>query len=148
MKKTVLSLITLAALSLAPMRAAAHCEIPCGIYTDEMRIHMIVEHAATIEKSMKAISGGEANANQLSRWVANKEKHATEVQHIVTQYFMTQRIKPDAKDYAKKLSLLHHLLIDAMKCKQTTDVAHVQSLRKNLDAFAHLYFGKHVGPAH
>jgi hypothetical protein len=24
--------------------AAAHCEIPCGIYDDEMRVNMIAEH--------------------------------------------------------------------------------------------------------
>ncbi len=28
--------------------AAAHCEIPCGIYDDEMRINMIAEHITTI----------------------------------------------------------------------------------------------------
>ena len=31
----------------------------------------------------------------------NKEEHANQLQHIVTQYFMTQRIKPvDQKDEA------------------------------------------------
>ncbi|MDY6953871.1 MAG: superoxide dismutase [Ni], partial [Thermodesulfobacteriota bacterium] len=35
--------------------ASAHCEIPCGIYDDQMRIDMIAEHITTIEKSMKQI---------------------------------------------------------------------------------------------
>ena len=30
----------------------SHCEIPCGIYNDKMRIDMIKEHITTIEKSM------------------------------------------------------------------------------------------------
>ena len=75
-----------------------HCEIPCGIYDDEMRIKMMAEHITTLEKSMKeimALSKAPAiNYNQIVRWVMNKETHATEFQGIVTQYFMTQRIRP------------------------------------------------------
>jgi nickel superoxide dismutase len=125
--------------------AAAHCEIPCGIYDDEMRVNMIAEHITTIEKSMKKIlelSGQKAvNYNQLIRWISNKDHHADELQHIVTQYFMTQRIKLDTKDYTKKLSVLHKMLIYAMKCKQTTDLSHISTLRSLLKEFRGLYFG-------
>ena len=30
--------------------AHSHCEIPCGIYHDHMRIELLNEHVATIEK--------------------------------------------------------------------------------------------------
>ena len=126
--------------------AVAHCEIPCGIYDDALRVKQIAEHAGTIEKSMKQIlelsKGNSINYNQLVRWVTNKEAHANEIQHIVSQYFMTQRIKPDAKQYAEKLALLHKMLVYAMKCKQTTDVENVNKLRSSLKAFEVLYFGK------
>jgi nickel superoxide dismutase len=125
--------------------ANAHCEIPCGIYDDQLRAQLIAEHATTIEKSMKLIAelskADPANYNQIVRWISNKEKHATEVQHIVTQYFMTQRIKPDQKKYSEKLIALHKMLIAAMKCKQTTDLSHVEALRKHLKEFEALYFG-------
>ena len=125
--------------------ASAHCEIPCGIYDDQMRIDMIAEHITTIEKSMKQIVelGGQkpTNHNQISRWVMNKEHHANELQHIVTQYFMIQRIKLDTKQYSEKLTLLHKLLVYAMKCKQTTDLSHVATLRSVLKEFQGLYFG-------
>jgi nickel superoxide dismutase len=125
--------------------AAAHCEIPCGIYDDEMRINLIAEHITTIEKSMKQITGladqKPTNHNQISRWVMNKEHHANELQHIVTQYFMTQRIKSDTKKYSEKLILLHKLLVYAMKCKQTTDLSHIATLRSILKEFQDLYFG-------
>ena len=120
----------------------SHCEIPCGIYDDEVRMSLIEEHAATIEKSMNQIveleKGG--NANQLVRWVTNKEAHANELQHIVTQYFMTQRIKFDTPDYDKKLAALHEMLVYAMKCKQTTDVKNVEMLRQAAEKFHKLYF--------
>jgi nickel superoxide dismutase len=124
--------------------ASAHCEIPCGIYDDELRINMISEHIATVEKSMNQIRKIEKekqhNSNQLIRWVMNKEHHANEIQEIVTQYFMTQRIKPDAKNYEKKLGLLHQMLIYSMKCKQTVDLGHVNTLRKLVKDFKTLYF--------
>lgn len=126
--------------------AAAHCEIPCGIYDDEMRIKLIREHIDTIEKSMKEIEDIEKNkqhtSNQLIRWIMNKEQHANKLQEIVTQYFMTQRIKIDDKNYDKKISSLHQMLIYAMKCKQTTDLANVNKLRDLVKDFQTLYFGK------
>ena len=125
---------------------SAHCEIPCGIYDDKLRTKMIYEHTLTIEKSMKKIMelGQEnpINHNQLIRWVSNKEAYTTEIQHIVSQYFMTQRIKTDAKKYTEKLTVLHKMLITAMKCKQTTDLDQVKKLRAHLSEFEILYFGR------
>ena len=115
------------------VQAYAHCEIPCGIYDDEMRIKIINEHIVTVEKSMKQIIELEKeehhNSNQLVRWIMNKEHHADEIQEIVTQYFMTQRIKLDMENYEKQLGLLHQMLIYSMKCKQTTDLTNVNSVR-------------------
>lgn len=126
--------------------AGAHCEIPCGIYDDEARVKTMLEHLATIEKSMNEImkieKESQHNANQLVRWVGNKEHHADELQEIVAQYWLTQRIKPDAKDYDKKLQALHQLLLSAMKCKQTTDLANVEKGRQLVKEFESLYFAK------
>lgn len=127
--------------------ASAHCEIPCGIYDDQMRIALINEHIGTIEKSMQQIThlSGEKtiNHNQLMRWVMNKENHANELQHIVTQYFMTQRIPIDTEKYVEKLTLLHKMLVYAMKCKQTVDLSHVFTLRSLVKDFSRLYFEHH-----
>ncbi len=124
--------------------ALAHCEIPCGIYDDQARINMINEHIATIEKSMKQIKLLEKekniNFNQLVRWIMNKEDHATEIQTIASEYFLTQRIKPEAKDYHQKLALLQQMLVYAMKCKQTTDLRNAAKLRDLVKQFHLLYF--------
>ena len=128
----------------------AHCEIPCGIYNDELRVTLIEEHIQTIEKSMTEIVrlGKESpvNYNQLVRWIDNKEKHADEIQEIVTQYFMTQRVKPaDETDaaaysrYVRQVTILHRMLIYAMKAKQTTDLEIVGTLRALLKDFTAAY---------
>ena len=127
--------------------ANAHCQIPCGIYDDEMRIKMIEEHITTIEKSMNQIidlekAGLTHHSNQLVRWIMNKDEHADQLQEIVSQYFMTQRIKIDAKDYENKLKILHHMLVYGMKCKQTTDLENVELLRKLVEEFKTIYFKK------
>ena len=138
-------IMAFAMVALGAATVGAHCEIPCGIYDDQLRADLIAEHSTTIEKSMKKIvelsKQNPVNYNQLVRWISNKEKHADEIQHLVTQYFMTQRIKPDAKKYSEKLAVLHKMLIYAMKCKQGTDVAHVSTLRSLTKEFEILYFG-------
>ena len=125
-------------------QVTAHCEIPCGIYDDKLRTALIAEHATTVEKSMRQIANlsntKPVNHNQLVRWISNKEQHADEIQEIVSQYFMTQRIKPGQDKYAEKLTLLHKMLISAMKCKQTVDPTHVETLRSHLRDFEKVYF--------
>jgi len=151
-KKLILVSVLLSAIVFGSL-AYSHCQIPCGIYDDEARFNMIAEHITTVEKSMKLIETLSAqqklNMNQVIRWVNNKEKHADEISHIVTYYFMAQRLKLPAKgntkaynEYVKKLTLLHEMLIYAMKTKQTTDLDNVDKLRSLLDEFHKVYFGK------
>ena len=147
MKKATLTIaLTVFALCLSVTYAAAHCEIPCGIYDDAARIKQLAEHITTMEKSMKRIIALQketpVNSNQLVRWIMNKEEHANAFQEIVTQYFMTQRIKPGMQAYSEKLILLHKMLVYAMKCKQTVDLTNIEALRSLLKEFEGLYFGK------
>ena len=72
----------------------------------------------------------------------NKEKHADELSEIVTYYFMAQRIKPDMEKYEENLKTLHAILVESMKCKQTTDLAHVEKLKELIHGFEHTYFGE------
>jgi len=127
----------------------AHCQIPCGIYGDERVMSEMEEHIQTIEKGMNEINelskDPGANANQLTRWIMNKDTHAQDIQQITLDYFLAQRVKLDEagkESYDKKLALLHQVIVYAMKCKQTTDLSNVEALRKSLHEFKHLYFGE------
>lgn len=135
------------------VRAPGHCQIPCGIYDDPVRFTLMREHVQTIEKSMNSVielskAPGE-NANQLTRWVMNKEGHADKLATIVTEYFLQQRIAPvsdGAGDgraaYLHQIELCHRILVRAMKAKQTTDLEHVRELRRLIAEFREAYFGK------
>jgi nickel superoxide dismutase len=126
-----------------------HCQVPCGIYGDSMRIAMMMEDATTIEKGMKTIlemeKSGEFPHNQMVRWIMTKDDHAAKIQEQVASYWLAQRIKVPTDDAAKakyhqQLSLLHGITVAAMKCKQTTDTAHVEALRKHAMDFSETYF--------
>lgn len=141
-------------LLLPAAKVSAHCEIPCGIFEDTLRIELMREHVVTIEKSMNQIIAlsheGEKNYNQIVRWVVNKEEHAEEIQEIVSQYFLHQRIKitdsanPQAfEKYNTELRLLHQIAVYAMKAKQSTDLQWIEKLNQSIDAFEDSYLNHH-----
>lgn len=139
---------------LSAYQSKAHCEIPCGIYGDSLRIALIYEDITTVEKSMNMIielsKAEKPDYNQLVRWVTNKEEHANKIQDIVSQYFLHQRIKPTTVDdevaykkYLKQLEALHNILVFAMKSKQSTNLEIIDKLRDTVHNFEHLYFDEH-----
>lgn len=154
MLRITLATTTLILLAAAwPGEVPAHCQIPCGIYDDDVRFRLLEEHVTTIEKSMDQIleigAAGEKNWNQLVRWVENKEAHADELAAIVTEYFLQQRIKPleggdaQAKEkYLTEITLCHEILVRAMKAKQTTEKEHTAAMRTLIHDLAHSYLGE------
>jgi len=133
----------------------AHCQVPCGIYDDAVRIIQLREHVTTIEKSMNKIeqlTSGESssqNMNQLIRWINTKEEHAAFIQSIIADYFLAQRIKPKKKDeagrqqYVDLTLLLQQIIVAAMKSKQTVDKSDPRSVSTLLNQFVELYFDEH-----
>lgn len=154
MKKLIIASIFVLGMLLSPKNVMAHCEVPCGIYHDELRFQLIDEHIETIGKAMSEVvklsAEEKINYNQVVRWVNTKEEHAKKIQEIVNQYFLTQRIKiasPDDKEkydfYMSSLKYLHEMLVFSMKCKQGTDQANVEKLKTSAKAFEDLYMAAH-----
>ena len=132
---------------LFPQLSHAHCQIPCGIYDDYARILSMLEDATTIEKSIKLINelSGKSDAqsqNQLVRWVMNKEKHAQRIISTISDYFLTQRIKPSQKDYADRLIKHHAVIIAAMKTKQNADIKYATKLKESIETLVPYYHDK------
>jgi nickel superoxide dismutase len=163
MKRTALALSLALAVGLALAHAtpittplttpgpAFHCQVPCGVYGDRMRVDMLMEDAATIEKGMAALRAMDAEAapskNQMVRWVMNKDSHAQAIQDQVASYWLAQRVKVPADGnsaardkYHRQLEHLHRITVAAMKCKQTTEGEHVEAIKKLALEFAETYF--------
>lgn len=144
-----------ASLLLLPERVGAHCEVPCGIYGDQLRFESMLEDQRTIAKSIDEIAKHLTSmkkgptpleANQVTRWVVTKEDHATRIQHTIAQYFMTQRLKPAdgeaAKPYLEKLAAAHAVMRGAMKTKQDPSPEAAAALRTAILDFYRAYEGK------
>ena len=141
----VLALVGVSSVLVQP--AQAHCQIPCGIYDDAARVQSMLEDAATVVKSATLIAelAGKSDAqsrNQVVRWVMNKETHAQNVISTISDYFLTQRVKPSQEDYAARLQKHHAVIIAAMKAKQNADVTSAKALQESIKALSGYY------PAH
>jgi len=119
-----------------------HCQVPCGIYTDQLRFESMLEDTKTIAKSIGAVNDfagavakGEISGNslnQVSRWVSTKEDHASHIQEVMASYFFAQRIKADHKDYTGQLA----------SAKQAADPATADALKEAIYDFYRAYEGK------
>ncbi len=144
---------------LAPeQHADAHCQVPCGIYNDHARIQLMLEDVTTITKAMNQINelvnkGDPQSVNQASRWIATKEHHASDIITVVSEYFLTQKLKEVDKDapgrakYLEALAVHHHVLRAAMKTKQTVEPAHADALRAAVQALGERYHEAQPKPA-
>ena len=142
--------------------ATAHCQMPCGIYDDPARIAGLQEDALTIRKAVTSLKDLDhhhedhresrshelLHFNQATRWVITKDQHAQNIQDVTSSYFLTQRVSAvpeDDKDHGKYVAQLkgfHRVLVAAMKCKQTADLASVDELDAAIAAVAKWYKGK------
>ena len=96
--------------------AHSHCQLPCGIYDDHARVHSMLEDADTIQKTVILIkdNSGKNDAqsnNQLVRSIANKESHAQSIIETISDYFLTQRVKPSQDDYTERLKKHHAVIV-------------------------------------
>ena len=128
--------------------AMAHCQVPCGIYGDQLQFEQMLQDEQTISKAqlqLHELSGDDVDAqaiNQLSRWVRTKEDHATKIQDAIAHYFLAQRIKTAHPDYVKQLTAAHLVIVNAMKCKQSADPATAKALEKSIFDLYRAYTGK------
>ena len=136
----------------------AHCQIPCGIYDDKAAFAKMRQHVVTIHKSIDMINAlsieksseeslekRPSHQQQFTRWVLNKENHASDLQHMVSDYFLSQRIaSPGKRDrflykrYLEKLAASHQIIFYAMKSKQSLNLDHITELNTYIDELEEL----------
>mmetsp|Transcript_69520 Transcript_69520/g.145202 ORF Transcript_69520/g.145202 Transcript_69520/m.145202 type:complete len:203 (-) Transcript_69520:315-923(-) len=124
-----------------------HCQVPCGIFTDDLRLKGMIEDAATIRKAMVQAgdlhkAGGLQDIHQMVRWIQTKEEHAGKIMHTIGDYFMAQKVKKadlSPEEYKELLVMLHSVMVAAMKTKQSADLAAADTLDEALKALEPLY---------
>ncbi|MCB1112098.1 MAG: hypothetical protein H7A37_09090 [Chlamydiales bacterium] len=142
MKKLSALIIAFSALT-TPIQLLAHCQMPCGIYHDDMVYDQVDQYVETMYKAMAELNSINLdtvkNQNTFVRWVFQKEKQSDEISKLILEYFLQQKIKPDEPDTAKKLELAHKMLFLIVGIKQNTDVAIIHQFMEVWDQFKHMF---------
>jgi len=121
----------------------AHCQMPCGIYHDEIEFGRLDEYVELMTKAMKELETNEQKSPQdranFVRWVNLKDSNSNEMAALMMQYFLQQRIKSDETEL---LIQAHKVLVTMMQIEQLVDSRVVDTLKQELKAFKELYMQK------
>ena len=120
----------------------AHCDIPCKVYDpavsqySTLSIIRFIDLINEIDLSNLSLN----NMMQLSRLTSVKEEHAIEVKKEIStiwgDYFKDTQIDK----YPEIHSLVHSIMQDASKCKQTSDRISAEKLLNNINRFTEIFW--------
>lgn len=127
-----------------------HCQMPCGIYHDEVVFGRFDEYVETMYKAMDEVQTNPFSTAQekmnFTRWVDLKERYSNEMTTLFTEYFLQQRLKPENPQIDSLLKNSHRILIDLMKIKQKSDKATVDTFTEDLKVFKEHLSSHEKGP--
>lgn len=121
----------------------AHCQMPCGIYNDQMVYDKIDEYFMTMVKAVSALKDNKFenlhDRNQFVRWITEKDAQSDEVANVITTYFLQQKIRPGDEDNFDLVKSAHKLLFLLVAIKQNVDLKIVHEFGKEWDHFKELF---------
>lgn len=125
----------------------SHCQMPCGIYHDDMVYDQIDQYVETMYKAIHELEESKFSSpwerSQFVRWVMVKEKESDDAAKVLTTYFLQQKMKPDEQpETAKRLAVLHKLLFLTMQIKQHIDIRCVKNFQENWIDFKLMFHNK------
>lgn len=131
--------IVLAVATLFSGNLVAHCQMPCGIYHDDMAFDQIDQYIETMYKGISVINDSKFTTpherNETIRWVVLKDNSSTEAAEFITTYFLQQKIKPGEPDTPTRLTSAHKLLFLLVAIKQNTDLQMIKEFATEWEKF-------------
>lgn len=117
----------------------AHCQMPCGIYHDDMVFDQIDQYVETMFKGISVVNESKFSTvrekNEFIRWVMTKEKSSDETAQLILTYFLQQKIKPNEEDTEKKLVSAHKMLFLLVQIKQNCDLKIIDQFANEWEKF-------------
>lgn len=124
---------------LSQSNLSAHCQMPCGIYHDDMVYDQIDQYVETVYKGITVLNESKFTTpkerNEFVRWVNEKETSSNEAANLITVYFLQQKIKPGEDDTVKRITSAHKLLFLLVAIKQNTDLEYVKQFNEEWEKF-------------
>ncbi|MBA3722922.1 MAG: hypothetical protein H0W88_11055 [Parachlamydiaceae bacterium] len=122
---------------------ASHCQMPCGIYHDEMVFDQIDQYIETMAKGISILTESKFTTvqekNEFIRWVALKETASDVAAEIITTYFLQQKIKAGEDNTVERLVSAHKLLFYLMTIKQTADLKYLNDFYQEWEKFKMMF---------
>lgn len=141
LKKALMIAASFLVLNTSPL--LSHCQMPCGIYHDQMVYDKVDEYFETMFKCCNYMNDSKfttiAERNQFIRWVMTKDQLSDEIAHLLCSYFLQQKIKPADPDTADQVTSIHALLFLLVQIKQTVDVKIVNQFGDEWEHFKSLF---------
>lgn len=138
-----LKLWTAFSLCLIPLTLSAHCQLPCGVYHDDLVFDQIDQYIETMYKGVTVLTDTKFSTvgerNETIRWVLQKDHASDEAAHTIMTYFLQQKIKPGEADTEKKVISAHKLLFLLVKIKQNVDRNIVLEFSEEWDKFKGMF---------
>lgn len=117
----------------------AHCQIPCGIFHDDLVFTTLEQNIETLQKAVHELGeGNKLSMNQSVRWILNKETQSDQIAQTMLSYFLQQRVKMEDPQRAEKLNLIAMICTQCSKVKQTVDANEVATLAKEISQLKEL----------
>ena len=130
----------------SPANGLAHCQIPCGIYHDDLIFATLEQNGETLQKAVHELNEPGISTNQSVRWILNKETQSDQIAQTMLTYFLQQRVKAGDPKRAEKLNFIATICMQCAKVKQTTDVNEVIALGKEIKELKKLFLPAEVKP--
>lgn len=134
-----IALLAASMMLLAQSNLSAHCQMPCGIYHDDMVYDQIDQYVETVYKGITVLNESKFTTpkerNEFVRWVNEKETSSNEAANLITVYFLQQKIKPGEDDTVKRITSAHKLLFLLVAIKQNSDLEYVKQFNEEWEKF-------------
>jgi nickel superoxide dismutase len=125
-------------------RAQAHCDIPCGIYDPigaqiaALTVVRMIDLMGDLMKNNPEPTP--ASMHSATRYIAVKEEHAEKVKHEI-RVIWGDYFKPELlQKYPDLTPLVHRIMAEASKGRQTADREQAVKLVEDVNEFARIFW--------
>lgn len=122
---------------------SGHCQMPCGIYHDELVFNQIDQYIETMYKGITELKNSKFTSpferNNFVRWVMLKDSASDEIAVLITEYFLQQKIKPGEPDTVKRLTSAHKMLFELTAIKQNVDLKMIEDFADEWENFKQMF---------
>lgn len=120
----------------------AHCDIPCGIYDTSNAIIgcLTIIRMTDLINDHKNVENSVDWHNEVSRYIAEKERHAAIVKHEIRIIWGDYFKAPQFEKYPELHELTHNIMLLGSKARQEVNKDAALQLLEKVNRFAEIFW--------